>query len=70
MHLFVNIIDAVPPLEKVAAQLAHAVTIDTTGFLTLLCHYQKEWHRGGTVYKRRHYAIYKPSVPLLTLFYK
>lgn len=68
--LLLNIIAAVPPLEKVVAQLAQAVTLDTTGFLTLLCHHRKGWHRGGTVYKRRHDAVYTPSVPPLPSFYK
>ena len=68
--LLLNIIAAVPPRLKIVAQPAHAVTLDTTGFLTLLCHHQRGGTEGGTAYKRRHDAVYKPSVPPFTLFYK
>ena len=56
--------------RKTVPWVAHLENVDIKGFLNLLCHHHDRWHRGGTANKRRHDAVYTPSVPPLPSFKK
>ena len=56
--------------RKTVPYPAQLENVDIKGFLNPLCHHHNRWHRGGTAYKRRHDAVYTPSVPPLSSFLK